>query len=35
MKQEILEEAANKYAEGTPDNDPVRITSFIEGVPLK
>ena len=31
MKQETLEEAAKKYAESTPDNDPVRIKSFIEG----
>jgi len=31
MKQETLEEAAKKYAESTPDNDPVRIKSFIKG----
>ena len=31
MKNETLEEAAKKYAESTPDNDPVRIKSFIEG----
>ena len=31
MKQETLEEAARRYAESTPDNDPVRIFSFIAG----
>jgi hypothetical protein len=30
-KQETLEEAARRYTESTPDNDPVRIFSFIEG----
>ena len=29
--KETLEEAALKYTESTPDNDPIRITSFIEG----
>ena len=31
FKQETLEEAARRYTESTPDNDPVRIFSFIEG----
>jgi hypothetical protein len=31
MTQETLEEAAAKHAESTPDNDPVRILSFING----
>ena len=31
MNKETLEEAAKKYAENTPDNDPVRILSFIKG----
>jgi hypothetical protein len=30
-KHETLEEAARRYTESTPDNDPVRIFSFIEG----
>jgi hypothetical protein len=29
--KETLEEAAKKYTESTPDNDPIRIKSFIEG----
>jgi hypothetical protein len=29
--KETLEKAAERYAENTPDNDPVRILSFIEG----
>jgi predicted Rossmann-fold nucleotide-binding protein len=29
--KETLEEAAERYTESTPDNDPVRIFSFIEG----
>jgi hypothetical protein len=31
MNKETLEEAARRYTESTPDNDPVRIFSFIEG----
>jgi hypothetical protein len=31
MKKETIEQAAEKYAESTPDNDPVRINSFIAG----
>jgi hypothetical protein len=30
-KQETLEEAARRYTESTPDNDAIRIFSFIEG----
>jgi hypothetical protein len=29
--KETLEEAAKRYTESTPDNDPIRIKSFIEG----
>ncbi len=29
--KETLEEAARKYAESTPDNDPIRVLSFTEG----
>jgi len=31
MEQKMIEEAARRYAETTPDNDPIRIMSFIEG----
>ena len=31
MAHGTIEEAAAKYAESTPDNDPVRILSFING----
>jgi hypothetical protein len=30
-KEETLEEAAERYTESTPDNDPIRIKSFIRG----
>jgi hypothetical protein len=31
MAQQTLEEAARRYTASTPDNDPVRINSFIAG----